>query len=217
MNRTNRPSWFVALALVLGLATWIVVSLRHDDSVLSIVVRSEIKKMGLAADSTTGEVLLRMAKYEKRGKYDDAIKAGTAWTDKHPGMDFDDLIFTDIALLYLRRAQTDASRADEYVRMAVSYRDKALLTDADSIPGLETLARLSEAIADSSQSQRCPQYRNAVELLNRQVILLNDEQAQLARQIVPQRDEAEHLGFRRQNNDAITRRVQGKLQASSCQ
>jgi hypothetical protein len=217
MNRTNRLFRLAALALVLGLATWIVVSLRNDNSILSIVARGEMKNLGWVADSTTGDVLVRMAKYEDRGKYDDAIRVGVGWTEKHPDMTFDDLVFTDLGFLYLRKAHADAGRSDEYVRMAVSYRDKALPAEADSIPGLEKLARLSEAIADFSQNQRCPQYRNAIKLLDRQVVLLNDEQARLARQIVPQNDEEERLGFLRQNNDVTTRRLQGKLQVSACQ
>jgi hypothetical protein len=217
MKRPNRSFWLGALALVLGLAIWIVVSLRNDDSILSIVVRGEIKHIGWSADSTTGEVLLRMAKYEDHGKYDDAIKAGVAWTNKYPDKTFDDLVFTNIAFLYLRKAQADARHSDEYVKKAVLYRDKALPSEADSIPSLENLARLSEGIADFSQSQRCAQYRNAITLLNRQVTLLNDEHARLARQIVPQRDEAEHLGLRRQNNDATMRRIQEKLRTSACQ
>jgi hypothetical protein len=217
MKPPNRSLWVGAVALVLGLAVWIVVSLRNDDSILSIVARSEIRNMGWSADSNTGEVLVRMERYEKRGREDDAIKAGIAWTDKHPDMTFDDLVFTDIAFVYLRKAQKDTRRSDEYIKMSVLYRDKALRTEADSIPGLENLACLSEAIAAISQSQRCPQYRNAITLLNRQVTLLNDEHDRLARQVVPRRDEAEHLDVRRQNNREITRRVQGKLQTSACQ
>jgi hypothetical protein len=217
MKRPNRSFWLVALALVLGLAIWIVVSLRNDDSILSIVVRGEIKHMGWSADSTTGEVLLRMARYEDRGKYDDAIKTGVVWTDKYPDASLDNLVLTRIAILYLLKAQTDARHSEEHVKKAVLYRDKALPSEADSIPGLESLARLSEAIGDVSQNQRCPQYRNAITLLNRQVALLNDEQARLARQIVPQRDEAEHLALRRQSNDATMKRIQGKLQTSACQ
>jgi hypothetical protein len=127
------------------------------------------------------------------------------------------LVLTNIAFLYLRKAQADARRSAEYVKLAVLYRDKALPGEVDSIPGLETLARLSEGVADFSQNQRCPQYRNAITLLNRQVVLLNDEQARLARQIVPRRDEAERLGMRRTNNDAMKKRIEAKLQTSNCQ
>jgi hypothetical protein len=217
MKWPNRSFWLGALALVVALTLWIVISLRNDDSILSIVLRGEIKQMGWSADTTTGDVLLRMAKYEDRRKYDDAINAGVLWTDKHPDEGLDDLVFTNLAFLYLRKAQADAGRSDEYVKRAVLYRDKALPSEADSIPGLETLARLSEAIADISQSQRCPQYRNAITLLNRQVTLLNDERARLARQDVPQRDESEGLVLRRQNNDAMTKRIEGKLPTSACQ
>jgi hypothetical protein len=72
---------------IVALVVWIVVLLHDDGSVLGILVREVPSYMGWASDSTTAAMLRRMSKYEKKGRYDDAIKSGIAWTEKHPDAD----------------------------------------------------------------------------------------------------------------------------------
>lgn len=178
----KRLIWTSVLIVVSGIAAWTVFSLRDDDSVLSILVRDVAKKMGWAADSTTLDVLQRMEKYDKQGRYDDAIKAGSTWAEEHPNDGSNDLVFRQIALLYLEKAKKDSGHADEYADRAILYRDKALPLASDatlgwrSMAGVRDLALISESAADLSAKQRCPQYQNAIKLLERLAVLLKEQQ-----------------------------------------
>ncbi len=214
-----------ALIIAFGAALWVVFSLRDEDSMLSIVLRDVPRVMGWAPDSTTSDVLRRMAKYEKQSRYDDAVRAGNAWTEKHPNSDSNVWIFTLIARLYLQRAKAESGHADEYVTQAMLYRDKALPFESDNISGLRDLALLSEAGGDLSASQRCVQYRNSLKLLEHLGDVLRERQAVAPKQEVlapRQGTSAEYVltvedinALLERTNGTITR-VREKLQKSSC-
>lgn len=87
-----------ALTCVIGAG----LSLRDDDSTLSVlaryVTRSVQQKMGWS-DDLVG-VLNRMTRYEKKGRYDEAISAGATWAEKYPDSFESSWICQDISVLY---------------------------------------------------------------------------------------------------------------------
>jgi hypothetical protein len=158
-----------------------------------------------------------MAKYEKKGRYDEAINAGLALAAKYPDSFTSGLIYEDISTLYLRKATIDSGRSEEYLTQAVSYRDKALPSASDSPYSLKQLVVLSESIGDLSTSQRCTQYRNSIKLLDRMKVLANEDQDHLAREFNPNPAERQKLNHLEECIDTLTKRVGGKLSASGCQ
>jgi hypothetical protein len=215
-----------ATAAVMTVCVGIVVSLRNDDSMLSIILKDTSSYMGWGLASTTSEVLQRMSKYEKKGRYDDAIEAGVEWTKKHPTDGSNDRVFIGIASTFLHKAKQDSGNADEYVRQAVLYRDKAIPIASDTSLGwyslrtVRDLALISESAGDLSDTQRCVQYRNAAQLLERLAVLLNAKRSQLSNQTSSaedafgSNDDVER--FLRQA-DATLARVRDKQQSSACQ
>jgi hypothetical protein len=171
--------------------------------------------MGWSADTTTADVLRRMAKYEKKGRYDDAIRTGAAWTEKYPDSGE---MYEVISVLCLKQAGKDGQHADEYVNRAIVYRDKALPFAADSPWGLERLAAISEYAGDLSTNQRCTQYRNAIKLLDNTTLLLNEKKVHEARQfrVVPNDPTPEQIEHCFQRVDAAVSRLKGKLQDPTC-
>ncbi len=213
--------WILVGATVFFTAfvAWVVVSLRNDDSALMVVARYVKEETCWPADSSAVCVLKTMAKYEKNGRYDDAVSAGVALAQKHPDSFTSGWIYEDISELYLRRARMDSGRAEEYLKQAVFYRDKALPShlDSDSPYSLNTLVLLSESIGDLSTSQRCIQYRNSIKLLDRMKLLANEEEHRLARQFKSNLDERQKLDNLLECIDVVTKRVRAKLSASGCQ
>lgn len=215
--RTRRLIASGVCVLIVGATVWVVSSARDEDSTLSIVAKYVAKQMGWAADSTTADVLQRMARHERNNRNDEAIKAGVAWTEQHPHDGSSYLIYRQIALLYLEKARLDSGRADEYVAQAISHRDKALSGALDnsassySMAGLQELGLISELAGDLSAKQRCKQYRNAVKLLDQLKVRLMDEGFE-APGLTP--DEVEQF---RERVDATISRVQQKMQNNSCE
>lgn len=196
---------------------WVVVSLRNDDSTLSVVARDVKQATCWPVDSSAVCVLKTIAKYEDKGRYDDAITTGVALAKKYPDSSTSHWIYEDIATLYLRRAKMDSEHAEEYLQQAVVYRDKALPSHLDNPYLLQSFVVLSESIGDLSSGQRCVQYRNTIKLLDRMKLLANEEQDRMARQFKPNLDERQKLDDLLGCIDVVTKRVGGKLSDSGCQ
>lgn len=202
---------------MVALVVWSVVD---DSSVLGILAREVPRYMGWAPDSTTSDVLRRMSKYEKKGRYDDAIKSGLAWTEKHPDTGsngWNGWIYTDVSALYLKKAAEDDEHAEEDVTEALLYRDKALPFSTDSLYWLQKLAAISESVGDLSPAQRCVQYRNTMKLLDRVNILLTEEKDRVARQFKPDPADCEQMKCVSDQVDTSVNRVKGKLEHSACE
>jgi len=193
---------------------------------LSIVVGNLPRAMGGGTDSTTSDVLRRMAKYEKQSRYDEAIRAGNAWTEKHPDSDSNAWMFTLIARLCLQGAKAESGRADEYVTQAMLYRDKALRFESDNPSGLRDLAWLSEAGGDLSATQRCVQYRNAIKILAHLAEVLRERRAVAPKQeafVAPRQGTPAEYVLTVEEIDTLLERTNGtvtrlreKLQKSGC-
>ena len=204
-----------AIAALVALIMWSVLLLRDDDSVLSILIRRE--HIGWAPDSTSGDVLRRMSKYQKKGRYDDAIRAGVMWTEKYPDAGSNVWLYMDVSALYLLKAAKDGEHAEEDVKRALLYRDKVLPFASDGLYSLQQLAAISESAGDISAAQRCVQYRNANKILDRMTVLLGEEKDRVARQFKPRPDDVERIKCDSDRLDATVNRLRGKLQHSACQ
>jgi tetratricopeptide (TPR) repeat protein len=208
--------WVLSAAVLTFLLVWVVVSLRNDDSTLSVVARYVEQTMCWPSDSSFACMLKTMARYEEKGRYDDAIRIGMALAEKHPNGVESAWIYEDISVLYLRRATTDSGRAEEYLKQAITYRDKALPSASDSPYGLRPLANLSESIGDLSATQRCIQYGNSIKLLDRMRLLADENKKGLVRQFKPDLAERQKVEDLLKWIDEATERV-GKLHTSGCQ
>jgi hypothetical protein len=206
----------VAATVLLGVAIWAVVSIRNDDSTLSVVVRAVKERMCWPADSSTFCVLKAMEKYEKTGQYDNAIKTGKAWAEKYPDQSANKWIYRYISVLYLKTASNEKEHAEESVKQAILYRDKALSSVSDSAFALQPFEVISESAGDLSTAQRCLQYGNSLKLLTRMQTLANDEKDRLARQFKPDLAERKNIDCLADWIDAAIKRVSSKSSASNC-
>lgn len=221
MNLMRPKHWIFLGAITFSLTCviWVVLSLRNDDSTLSVVTRYVTRyvkvKMGWSYDPFT--VLARMAKYEERGRYDDAISTGVACAEKYPDSFTSGWIYRDISVLYLKKAKADGTRAEEYLRQAVLYRDKALRTASDSSYSLAQLVAVSLSIGDMSSAQRCVQYRNSMKLLDRMNLLVNEDKDRVARQFKPDPAERKKIEDISAWTDASIKQVETKISTAGCQ
>lgn len=212
----------LAVLLAAAVVAWIgvLVSIRGHVSILGAIARDVSNyHIGWPADSTAADVLVRMARYQKGGRYNAAIKAGVAWADKNPDADWNDWIYAKVAELYLVRAKNDAAHREEYANQAIFYADKAFRSASNDGLESEMLAPLFEAAGDLSTNQRCAQYQRAVNLLQRSAaqnekvaqalmrMRVNAERGVEARNWVNRRSEA---------IDKIINRLKSKLHDSSC-
>jgi hypothetical protein len=219
LKLTRAKRWILlgTAGISLALVVWLVVSLRNDDSTLSVIARYVEVRMCWSADSSVYCAIKTMAKYERNGRYDEAVRIGVAWAEKYPDSFISGSIYEDISALYLRRARMDAGHAEEYLNQAVFYRDKALRFASDSPHLLQTLVVISESVGDLSKAQRCVQYDNSIKFLNRMNLLANDEKDRLARQVKPDLAERRRVAYLSDWTDATIKRVHAKLSASVCQ
>ena len=199
-----------------AVVVWAVLSLQNDDSSLSVAARYVKERMCWSAESSTACTLKAMAKYENRGRYDEAISTGVAVADKHPDSFISGWIYEEISVLYLRKARTDSGRAEKYLKQAVLYRDKALPSASDSVYALQPLVVISESVGDLSTTQRCVQYGNSIKLLDRMNLLADEDKDRVAQQLRPDLAEREKTGRLLEWIDAGIKRVSGKLSASGC-
>src|SRR5439155_6367172 len=150
---------------------------------------------------------------------------GITWTQQHPNDGSNDLVYKHVATLFLEKAQKNSGHAEEYVKQALLYRDKALRLDSDpsrgwrSMAGLRDLALISESAGDLSNEQRCVQYRNADKLFQELVVRLKEKQADTSAQ-----GNVGGNGFTTvdvnqllKNTDAAQNDVRTKFQSNGCQ
>jgi len=214
------------LILTAGVAVWTVLSLRDDGSTLSVFVRYASERMGWSANSTAWGVLRRMAKYEKRGRYDDAINAGVAWTEKHPKDRTNDWVFRGIAVSYLEKAKKEPVRADECVRQAMFYEEKHLPFAVDDISALRDLASFAEVAGDVSGNQRCAQYDKAIKVLQQLEDALRERRTVAPKEevfVAPRKGTSAEYVLTVEDIDAMLEsasgtitRVRQKMQGSAC-
>jgi hypothetical protein len=210
----------LAVLLAAAVIAWagVLLSIRGQVSILGAIATDLSNYyIGWPADATGGAVFARMARYQRRGRYDAAIKAGVAWADKNPNDDSTYWIYVDVADLYLVRAKSEASHREEYADQAIFYADKALRSNDVLAP--EMLVSTFEAAGDLSTHQRCAQYQRAVNLLQRSAAQ-NEKLAQaVMRMRVSAGREVEARNWvngRSKEIDTEITRLKSKLHDSSC-
>lgn len=195
---------------------WLVVSLRNDDSTLTVIARYVKQTMCWSAEPSAYCVLKAMAKYQKQGRYDAAISTGAQWADKHPEGVTSELIYEDISELYLKKSTLDTVRSEQYLQ-AISYRDKALRSAWDSPYALQPLVTISESVGDLSPKQRCVRYGNSMKLLDRMHVLADEDKDRLTRQFQPDLAERAKVNRLLERIEAAAKRVRTKSSASGCE
>ncbi len=206
-----------AVAVTLAIVVWAMASLRDDESSLRVLIRAAKEQVCWPANSSMDCVVKAMSRYKKKGHFDDAIKTGEAWATQHPDSLMSGAIYIDISTLYLQKARMDPARTEEYIRQALSARDKALQSSSDNAYLLQQLVGISEYVGDISKAQQCIQYGNSIRILKRMNLLANEEKDHIARQVKP--DLAERKNWERLSEwiDAGIKRVSNKASSSGCQ
>jgi hypothetical protein len=152
----------------------------------------------------------QMASYTKQGRYDDAVQLGLDLLKNDPT---DEIVYQQIADVYLVRAQKDHDQREEWVSKAVSYVEKSLSfnsKDKDTA-GVHLFqdARSFESAGDLSADKRCSYYDRARKLLEARSPLLQGDQVTLAGKTFP-------LEPLRKENDKVLAGVKGKAAKAGC-
>ena len=203
-------------------ASWVAFIHRRDASAFGYISR----RLGLASDRNTLELLKTMQVYASRERYDLAIAAGENWTVKHSIDGSNDQVFLAISSTYLERARRDKQNPDAYLFQAILYRNKALPTASDralgwySIGTLREMALVSETVGDLSEQQRCTQYRNALKLHQQVVERLNEKRDEVSRR-TPAEDNfgvtLDEVNRRIFQTVDLTKRLEAKVQSGTCE
>jgi tetratricopeptide (TPR) repeat protein len=151
-----------------------------------------------------------MTSYTEQGRYDEAVQLGLAILRNDPS---DEIVYQQIADVYLIRAQKDREQREQWVTNAVSYVEKSLLLNSKDkdVAGVHLFmdARSFESAGDLSVEKRCVYYERARKLLEERVSLLQTDQITLADKTFP----VEPL---RKENDTVLVRVKGKALKAAC-
>lgn len=151
-----------------------------------------------------------MVSYTKQGRYEDAVKLGLALLRNDPS---DEIVYQQIADVYLVRAQNDRDHSGEWVVKAVAYVEKSLLLNSKErdVAGVHLLqdARSLELAGDLYADKRCTYYERARKLLQDRVSLLQGDQITLAGKTFP-------LEPLRKENDSVLTGVKAKATKVGC-
>ncbi len=221
--------WKLSFAAVVLLCSWTgteqLCAFDGEGSSLSVLITMAEDKVVRSPGDSTFVALHKMANYQKRGYYDAAIDVGKAWTTAYPIDGSNDKVFIGIASAYLAKARRDRAHADDYIREALLYRDKALATASDpelgvySMSTIHDLAVISEYAGDLSAAQRCVQYRNTIKLYDHLITRLTDKRDEITHRFVPDPNDltvADVDCWADQTHDAMAE-VREKQKRSACQ
>jgi tetratricopeptide (TPR) repeat protein len=151
-----------------------------------------------------------MTSYTEQGRYDEAVQLGLAILRNDPS---DEIVYQQIADVYLIRAQKDREQRKQWVTSAVSYVEKSLSLNAKDkdVAGVHLFmdARSFESAGDLSVEKRCMYYDRAKRLLEDRISLLEGDQITLAGRSFP-------LEPLRKENDRVLVRVKDKAIRATC-
>ena len=158
----------------------------------------------------THNEISQMTSYTKQGRYDDAVQLGLGLLKNDPT---DEIVYQQIADVYLMRAQKDHDQREEWVARAVSYVEKSLSfnsKDKDTA-GVHLFqdARSFELAGDLSVDKRCTYYGRARKLLEDRASQLQGDQVTLAGKTFP-------LEPLRKENDKVLAGVKDKGTKAGC-
>lgn len=174
-----------------------------------IHVRATTSKQGGSNRQTHNEVS-QMTTYAKQGRYDDAIQLGLESLKNDPT---DEIVYQQIADVYLIRAQKDHDRREEWVKNAVAYVEKSLSFNSKvkDTAGVHLFqdARAFESAGDLSGDKKCSYYDKARKLLEDRALRLQGDQVTLAGKTFP-------LEPLRKENDRVLAGVKANLMKAAC-
>jgi tetratricopeptide (TPR) repeat protein len=152
----------------------------------------------------------QMAAYTAQGRYDDAVRLGLELLKNDPK---DEIVYQQIADVYLIRATNDHDQREKWVGIAVSYVERALTFNsrARDTAGVHLFqdARSFELAGDLSVDKKCTYYDRARKLLEDRVPLLQGDQITLAGRTFP-------LEPLRKENDRVLAGVKDKASKAGC-
>jgi tetratricopeptide (TPR) repeat protein len=125
-----------------------------------------------------GEVLNRMIVLQKEGRYDKAVRVVQTWmTDSRRDISKDDLLYFQIAMLYIAKAYKKSSTKEESVHQAELNLQKAMglnkQEDLDIM--LFEIGGAYELLGDASDKDKCRLYEIARQTLERQLPLIKGD------------------------------------------
>lgn len=122
----------------------------------------------------------KMAKKTKQGRFDEAIQIGLRALQNQSS---DELVYQQIADVYLVRAGKEPDHKEEWVSQAVFYTEKSLSlnSSAKDAAGVHLLqdAMVFEAAGDLSPARRCAHYKRAEKILESRAPLLRGDEITL--------------------------------------
>jgi hypothetical protein len=203
VDHRSRTRWIVVLVGSMMFVAAALVFWNHHVKA-SANSRSSTQNVG------SEDVGSQMADYLKQGRYDDAVQVGLKSLENQPS---DEIIYHQIAVVYLTHAEKDAERREQWVEKAVSYVEKALSLNSKQkdTAGVHLLlhARSFEVAGDLSVAARCAYYRRARKLLEERVPLLQGDQLTLEGKTFP-------LDPVRKENESTLNEVKGKIEKAAC-
>lgn len=145
-------------------------------TVIAIIAALALRSICTSAQVEDRDFGSKMVKYVQQGRFDEAIQVGLQSLKNQPD---DEIVYQQLADVYLIRAEKDANQRQQWLSKAVSYTEKALsLNSKDRDPaGVHVLqdARSFETIADLSTDSRCTYYDRARKLLEGRIPLLQGD------------------------------------------
>jgi tetratricopeptide (TPR) repeat protein len=163
-----------------------------------------------ASTEQTHNEISQMTSYTQQGRYDAAIQLGLELLKNDPT---DEIVYQQIADVYLIRAQKDHAQREEWVTKAVSYVEKSLSfnsKDKDTA-GVHLFqdARAFESAGDLSSDKKCAYYEKARKLLEDRASRLQGDQVTLAGRTFP-------LEPLRKENERVLGGVKDKATKAGC-
>jgi tetratricopeptide (TPR) repeat protein len=167
-------------------------------------------KSGSSSNQSASAEISTMITYVNQGQYDEAVDIGLKLIRNDPS---DEVVYQQIADVYLVRAQKDRAQREQWVIDAVSYFEKSLLFNAKDrdAAGVHLFqdARGYESAGDLSKVRQCAYYDRATKLLEDRVSLLQGDQITLAGRTFP-------LEPLRKENGKVLSEVKEKAAKSEC-
>lgn len=152
----------------------------------------------------------QMVAYTKQGRYDDAIQIGIKALENKPT---DEVVYQQIAVVYLIRARKDEALREQWVSKAISYTEKALSLNSKErdVAGVHLFqeALSFESAGDLSGTERCAHYQRAKKLLTDRIPILQGEQLTVEGKAYP-------LAPLRKENDKTIARIEEKAAKTEC-
>lgn len=163
-----------------------------------------------SASDKTHNGISQMADYTKQGRYEEAVQLGLELLKNDPS---DEIIYQQIADVYLIRAQNERDQRELWVTKAVSYVEKSLSFNSRDrdVAGVHLFqdARSFESAGDLSADKRCTYYDRARKLLEDRAPRLQGDQVTVAGKTFP-------LEPLRKENDKVLAGVKGKATKAGC-